>query len=129
MKIIRVSSQRARCALACMSRTVGRWIHTFSWYPVSVAVFTAKLRWIRTNARHTQRLRARRNIPQHQSPNVMQSYQRRSINSYGYYYLNTTCYCSFSSSSSSSSFSVCSPPEHVLDASATRVNPYSRSCR
>ena len=29
----------------------------------------------------------------------------------------------------SSSSSACSPPEHVPDASATRVNPHSQSCR
>ena len=60
-------------------------------------------------------------------PNILQSYQRRSINSYGYYYLNTVYYRS--SSFLLSSPSVCSPPEHVLNTSVIYVNLLSRSCR
>ena len=53
IKVINIlnSPQRARCTLACASRTVGRWIRTFSWCPVSVTVgvlAAAKLRWIQT---------------------------------------------------------------------------------
>ena len=47
------------------------------------------------------------------TPNVLQSYQRRSINSYGYYYLNATYHRS-SSSSARSLHRLLSPPSTYL---------------
>src|SRR5437762_10631151 len=56
---------------------------------------------------------------------MMRSHQQRNTNSYGYYYLNAAYH--HSSSSLSFSPSVYSPPKHVSNASATRINLLSRN--
>ena len=167
---------------AVARQPVGRWTHTFSRCPVSVAVRSeAKLSPIKRAARATPAIR-RRNAPQHQPPNalvflqtsgMMDSHPRgirsswrcawaspakikmnlnglssgvarvvercKAINGGVRTATATTTspgrelpspqLSSSSSFSSLSSSSSCSSSEYVPDASATRVYPYSRSCR
>src|SRR5436305_15038234 len=47
-------------AEGCITDAVGRWTHTFSRCPVSVAACHSEAEMSPTNARHTQRLQAKR---------------------------------------------------------------------
>ena len=76
---------------------MGRWTHTFTRCPVSVAACHSEAERSPTNARCKQT--HRNTNPKRAGRNLLQSHQRRSMNSYGYYFLNTACHRSSSSSS------------------------------
>src|SRR5436305_1764764 len=105
---------------------MGRWTHTFTRCPVSVAACHSEAERSPTNARCKQT--HRNTNPKRAGRNLLQSHQRRSMNSYGYYFLNAACHRS-SSSSSHPLPPPALPPSTLPDASAIRVNPHSQSCR
>src|SRR5437764_776618 len=63
------------------------------------------------------------------TPNAMQSHQRRSMNSYSYYYLNAACHRSSSSLSCPSSPSALPPIFEMYEASPSFESPPSRATR